>query len=662
MKPDAPAVDVDETATDAPTVDTNETTTDGTATDVPAIDTGITTDAPTAETATVLPEDSSMCYVNGTSYSNNSIVPAYTPCQESCRCINGAVSCKLVACPPAPPAFLRCTSAPVEGECCPSHTCPPVKPDTTETPGCVSDGVQYYDGEFVPSSDLCSDCYCLGGEVICAILECPQPQGQNCTAVERPLGSCCPTKYECDEVDMPDSLSQVTDADSEGKVTPSSTFTIGVDESHTEATSQAGEDVTSTKAPVDGAVEEPVTPASTDGEVPVESTLSTGSPDDMMTGPVIGLETRTTAPDDYSVLTTPMTTITEDVSTQTESPVDQSSVDITDETTSIPETDDTTVMETADPEIGKTTGTPAVEATSEVPIVDETGTESPELERPVTDIPTVVAVTDVPDDKEPTTETPLEIETGTDSPTGDQIATGVPTLGEVTTDVDETATGIPAVDTDGTDMVTDIPEEVISTVSLPDKEGIPGEGSCMANGTTYSNGDNVPASRPCHQLCTCKNSIVSCELQACPPPPPAFLRCAPVEDPEQCCPSYDCPTVEPDTTEYPGCLRDGIQYLEGEYVPSPDICTDCYCLSGEIICAVLECPVPAGANCKPMSRATDSCCPSKYECDDLETDTDAVNQTVTDAPTGIDETATEVDQTTTDAPVEVDQTSTDAPV
>lgn len=73
----------------------------------------------------------------------------------------------------------------------------PVKPPTTEAPGCVSDGVQYYDGEFVPSSDLCSDCYCLGGEVICAILECPQPEGQNCTAVERPPGNCCPTKYEC---------------------------------------------------------------------------------------------------------------------------------------------------------------------------------------------------------------------------------------------------------------------------------------------------------------------------------------------------------------------------------------------------------------------------------------------------------------------------------
>lgn len=342
---------------------------------------------------------------------------------------------------------------------------------------------------------------------------------------------------------MPDSLSQVTDTDTEGKVTPSSTFTLGVDESQTETTPEVGEDATSTKAPVDGTVEEPVTPASTDGETPVESTLSTGSPDDMMTGPVIGLETRTTAPDDYSVLTTPMTTITEDISTQTEIPTDieipatETSVGMMVETTdALTDTDagttdisdidvDTTTTETTDPELDKPTDTPVVdETTSEVPVVDETitvnetATESPELQGTVTDIPVDKPITD---------------ESETDTSTTD-----APLISEVTTDADdETTTDIPAIDT--VETVTEVQQEVVTTISLPDK-GIPGEGSCMANGTTFINGDTVPTSRPCHQSCTCKNSIVSCELQACPPPPPAFLRCAPVEDPEQCCPSYDC--------------------------------------------------------------------------------------------------------------------------
>ncbi|KAB7503791.1 hypothetical protein Anas_03426 [Armadillidium nasatum] len=40
----------------------------------------------------------------------------------------------------------------------------------------------------------------------------------------------------------------------------------------------------------------------------------------------------------------------------------------------------------------------------------------------------------------------------------------------------------------------------------------------------------------------------------------------------------------------PNCFRNGTQYYDGDYVPSKDICTDCYCLYGEIVCAYIECP------------------------------------------------------------------------
>ena len=73
-----------------------------------------------------------------------------------------------------------------------------VTAEVTEPPSpmCVRDNQQYYEGDFVPSADLCTDCYCLYGEIICAIRECTLPS-LHCTPLEIPLGECCPTKIEC---------------------------------------------------------------------------------------------------------------------------------------------------------------------------------------------------------------------------------------------------------------------------------------------------------------------------------------------------------------------------------------------------------------------------------------------------------------------------------
>lgn len=61
---------------------------------------------------------------------------------------------------------------------------------------CIRDSVQYYEGDFVPSSDKCTDCHCLHGSIVCFILECPGVD-ERCTILEKPEGSCCPSKYEC---------------------------------------------------------------------------------------------------------------------------------------------------------------------------------------------------------------------------------------------------------------------------------------------------------------------------------------------------------------------------------------------------------------------------------------------------------------------------------
>lgn len=69
-------------------------------------------------------------------------------------------------------------------------------PEATEAPGCERNGLQFFDGELVPSDSLCEDCYCVEGTVICAKVECQAP-AENCSPVSTPEGTCCPEEYEC---------------------------------------------------------------------------------------------------------------------------------------------------------------------------------------------------------------------------------------------------------------------------------------------------------------------------------------------------------------------------------------------------------------------------------------------------------------------------------
>ena len=109
----------------------------------------------------------------------------------------------------------------------------------------------------------------------------------------------------------------------------------------------------------------------------------------------------------------------------------------------------------------------------------------------------------------------------------------------------EIETGVPSIGTGGdtetfevTEAVTEAQPEDSKTDVLATTE-IPGEGDCQVNGTTYLHGDDVPSFSSC-KTCTCKNSVVKCLMEPCPTPPPSFLRCESIQEPDNCCPTYQC--------------------------------------------------------------------------------------------------------------------------
>ncbi|CAH2326190.1 von Willebrand factor C and EGF domain-containing isoform X1 [Pelobates cultripes] len=74
--------------------------------------------------------------------------------------------------------------------------------------------------------------------------------------------------------------------------------------------------------------------------------------------------------------------------------------------------------------------------------------------------------------------------------------------------------------------------------------------------------------------CTCQEGTVSCERRICSP------KCShPVLHPDSCCPSCN------------GCQFEGINRADGELFPhSPDNCTICICLVGNVTCIPPVCP------------------------------------------------------------------------
>ena len=68
--------------------------------------------------------------------------------------------------------------------------------------GCYMHGAYYANGADIVTEDPCEHCYCLNGDVVCAIQECMGPlegRTDNCEAMAPPPGQCCPAEYKCSE-------------------------------------------------------------------------------------------------------------------------------------------------------------------------------------------------------------------------------------------------------------------------------------------------------------------------------------------------------------------------------------------------------------------------------------------------------------------------------
>jgi hypothetical protein len=74
---------------------------------------------------------------------------------------------------------------------------------TTTTPGpldCRFNDELYADGARIEISKPCEHCYCMRGDIVCAVQECGTPlerEGKNCTALPPQPGQCCPEQYQC---------------------------------------------------------------------------------------------------------------------------------------------------------------------------------------------------------------------------------------------------------------------------------------------------------------------------------------------------------------------------------------------------------------------------------------------------------------------------------
>jgi len=114
------------------------------------------------------------CLVDRQTYGNGDPVPSERRC-EQCKCKNGDVICGREECP-----HITCDN-PIPGECC----------DSCEE-GCYINGQQYGNGEPVPSSQNCADCRCNRGNLECERKRCPELFCHN------PIpGKCCDSCDGC---------------------------------------------------------------------------------------------------------------------------------------------------------------------------------------------------------------------------------------------------------------------------------------------------------------------------------------------------------------------------------------------------------------------------------------------------------------------------------
>ena len=73
-------------------------------------------------------------------------------------------------------------------------------PKTPHATTCYQNGTYYDDGASIDSKDPCEHCYCMKGDIVCAVEPCMgsmEGDTDSCIAQPPPEGECCPKEYKC---------------------------------------------------------------------------------------------------------------------------------------------------------------------------------------------------------------------------------------------------------------------------------------------------------------------------------------------------------------------------------------------------------------------------------------------------------------------------------
>ena len=64
----------------------------------------------------------------------------------------------------------------------------------------MQNGLFYADGASIESEDPCEHCYCMKGDLVCAVEPCMgnmEGESDSCVPLPPPAGECCPKEYKC---------------------------------------------------------------------------------------------------------------------------------------------------------------------------------------------------------------------------------------------------------------------------------------------------------------------------------------------------------------------------------------------------------------------------------------------------------------------------------
>ncbi|XP_076287097.1 uncharacterized protein LOC143212319 [Lasioglossum baleicum] len=158
------------------------------------------------------------CRYEGRRYQEGASVITSEPCLQ-CRCIEGALRCRLRVCPrlPNPPPSGCRVRPPGENVCCAELVCGDTRDSvnilrrsnvhveqeekheadyqSSRFQGCLHEGVRYGPGSAMMGSRRCEYCYCISGARRCIRPKCLLPL-PGCTPLYAPH-SCCPVAYNC---------------------------------------------------------------------------------------------------------------------------------------------------------------------------------------------------------------------------------------------------------------------------------------------------------------------------------------------------------------------------------------------------------------------------------------------------------------------------------